>query len=447
MEFGIFLNGYIPGPAAHETELEHTMLMREAEYAIFADKHNWKYAWFGEHHCLTEYSHMSAPEVVMGYVAAQTDYIHLGVGHQQPLAPQGAPGALRRACRDARPLHQQPLRVGHRPRRRQPRARQLQHPGHVLDQGRVGRGRPRDPADVGAGRLLVRGRALHRARRRTTSSPSRTARVTRRSGWRAATRPRSPRPASSASAPSPSTSSRSSTCRAASTPTRKASPTAPSRIGQFKNDNVMITNAVICCETARRPARSRCATGRGYLVTMVNLYHDTMPKSPDAITWPSTPLSLTRPRRPATTTRCSTTSSRAATCCAARPTRCASRSPAGATSAWTSSCSACRSRACTTKRSSQCLELFGDKVIPEFDNDRTHSTDRYRADRAAEVRARSTTRCPTRRVADGHPRERARPALAADDAPVRPCRATPPPPRNGCSAKRSGCSRGAGSTR
>ncbi len=26
--------------------------------------------------------------------------------------------------------------------------------------------------------------------------------------------------------------------------------------------------------------------GRGYLVTMVNLYHDTMPKSPDAITWP-----------------------------------------------------------------------------------------------------------------------------------------------------------------
>ena len=47
---------------------------------IFADKHNWKYAWFGEHHALTEYSHMSAPEVVMGYVAAQTDYIHLSTG-------------------------------------------------------------------------------------------------------------------------------------------------------------------------------------------------------------------------------------------------------------------------------------------------------------------------------------------------------------------------------
>ena len=44
MEFGVFLNGYIPGPAAHVPELEHRELMREAEYAIFADKHNWKYA-------------------------------------------------------------------------------------------------------------------------------------------------------------------------------------------------------------------------------------------------------------------------------------------------------------------------------------------------------------------------------------------------------------------
>lgn len=80
MEFGIFLNGYIPGPAAHDTEMEHTAIWRELEYAIFADKHNWKYAWFGEHHGLVEYSHMSAPEVAMGYVAAHTERIHLSSG-------------------------------------------------------------------------------------------------------------------------------------------------------------------------------------------------------------------------------------------------------------------------------------------------------------------------------------------------------------------------------
>ncbi|MFZ9864894.1 MAG: LLM class flavin-dependent oxidoreductase, partial [Ilumatobacteraceae bacterium] len=78
MEFGVFFNGYLPGPAAHDKNAEHLMLMREIEYAILADKCNWKYAWFGEHHGLPEYSHMSAPAPVMGYVAARTSRIHLG---------------------------------------------------------------------------------------------------------------------------------------------------------------------------------------------------------------------------------------------------------------------------------------------------------------------------------------------------------------------------------
>ena len=78
MEFGIFSNGYVPGPAAHDSESEHTALMREIELAIHADRHNWKYVWFGEHHALTEYSHLSAPEVVIGYVAHATEQIHMG---------------------------------------------------------------------------------------------------------------------------------------------------------------------------------------------------------------------------------------------------------------------------------------------------------------------------------------------------------------------------------
>jgi len=49
MEFGVYVNGYLPGPAAHDTASEHTMLHREAEYVIAADRSNWKYAWFGEH--------------------------------------------------------------------------------------------------------------------------------------------------------------------------------------------------------------------------------------------------------------------------------------------------------------------------------------------------------------------------------------------------------------
>ena len=52
--------------------------MQEIDYVMCADKNNWKYAWCSEHHALPEYSHLSAPEVMMGYVAANTSYIHLG---------------------------------------------------------------------------------------------------------------------------------------------------------------------------------------------------------------------------------------------------------------------------------------------------------------------------------------------------------------------------------
>ncbi len=54
------------------------------------------------------------------------------------------------------------------------------------------------------------------------------------------------------------------------------------QIGQYKNDNVMMTNAVICLKDRARAREIAMTAGRGYLVTMVNLYHDTMPKSPDA---------------------------------------------------------------------------------------------------------------------------------------------------------------------
>ena len=60
-------------------------------------------------------------------------------------------------------------------------------------------------------------------------------------------------------------------------------------LGQFMNDNIMMTNGVLCFEDRDKARRLALERVNGYLVTMVNLYHDTMPKSPDAITWPSPP--------------------------------------------------------------------------------------------------------------------------------------------------------------
>ena len=80
MEFGLFVQGYLPGPRAHDTEHEHAALMREMELVQTADRHGWKYAWLTEHHGLAEYSHLSANEVHAGYLAACTDRIHIGSG-------------------------------------------------------------------------------------------------------------------------------------------------------------------------------------------------------------------------------------------------------------------------------------------------------------------------------------------------------------------------------
>ena len=81
MEFGLFLGGFVHRDlAAANANAEHDRLMSEIQLCETADQHNWKYAWFTEHHFLTEYSHISANEVLMPYLAGRTEQIHVGSG-------------------------------------------------------------------------------------------------------------------------------------------------------------------------------------------------------------------------------------------------------------------------------------------------------------------------------------------------------------------------------
>src|SRR5262245_64075401 len=80
MEFGLFVQAHVP---KHETEAdpadaEHTRLMRELELAVACDRAGFKYAWSVEHHFLEEYSHISASEIFLPYVAARTKRLHVG---------------------------------------------------------------------------------------------------------------------------------------------------------------------------------------------------------------------------------------------------------------------------------------------------------------------------------------------------------------------------------
>src|SRR5262249_52268803 len=80
MEFGLFIQGYVPGPAAYDPASEHDALVGDARFVQAADRNNFKFAWLSEHHALPEYSHLSASDVLAGYLAATTERIHIGSG-------------------------------------------------------------------------------------------------------------------------------------------------------------------------------------------------------------------------------------------------------------------------------------------------------------------------------------------------------------------------------
>lgn len=81
MEFGIFCGGYVAESMSEaDPQAEHTRLMSEAGLCEVADQHNWKYAWLTEHHFLSEYSHISASEVLAPWILARTKRIHVGSG-------------------------------------------------------------------------------------------------------------------------------------------------------------------------------------------------------------------------------------------------------------------------------------------------------------------------------------------------------------------------------
>src|SRR5438067_6959206 len=79
MEFGYFAQAFVPNfEVEAEPGAEHRRLMENLDFAVECDRNGIKYVWCPEHHFLTEYSHMPAPEVFLSFVAARTEQIHIG---------------------------------------------------------------------------------------------------------------------------------------------------------------------------------------------------------------------------------------------------------------------------------------------------------------------------------------------------------------------------------
>ena len=95
MEFGIFIQNFVPAYRRNkEPDAEHHVIMEDLEMVQAADKAGFKYVWVTEHHFLDEYSHLSANDVVLGYLASATERIHLGSGIFNPLPQVNHPAKV-----------------------------------------------------------------------------------------------------------------------------------------------------------------------------------------------------------------------------------------------------------------------------------------------------------------------------------------------------------------
>ena len=96
MEFGLFIQGYNPAFRRGDdlAEAEHRAFMDEIAAVEAADRAGFKYVWLTEHHFLDEYSHLSANDVVAGYLAKATQRIHIGSGIFNPLPQVNHPAKV-----------------------------------------------------------------------------------------------------------------------------------------------------------------------------------------------------------------------------------------------------------------------------------------------------------------------------------------------------------------
>ena len=95
MEFGLFIGGWVPDYLdGRDDAAEHERLIDETRIAIAGDRSNWKYVWVTEHHFLSEYSHISANEIVMPHILAKTERIRVASGIINVTPPVNHPARI-----------------------------------------------------------------------------------------------------------------------------------------------------------------------------------------------------------------------------------------------------------------------------------------------------------------------------------------------------------------
>jgi alkanesulfonate monooxygenase SsuD/methylene tetrahydromethanopterin reductase-like flavin-dependent oxidoreductase (luciferase family) len=368
MEFGLFLQGYVPGPDAHDTDREHEAFMREVELVVAADRTNWKFAWFSEHHALTEYSHLSSSEVMMGYLARATSRIHLGSGIFN-LSP----------------------RVNH-PVRNAERVAMLDH----LSEGRFEFGTGRGAGSHETATFNIGDTSSTKVEWdeviREIPRMWETEEYTFQGNHFSVDKPHNilPKPYRGMHPPiwvacgNPATFGKAGSLgigalgfnfspihemRPMIEAYKKGIAECEDPIGRYVNDNVMLTNAVLCFEDGERARDIATRPNRGYLYSLVCLYHDTFPKPAGAPVWPEPPIQIKRDMVDHLID--------GGLLLCGRPDEVAEQLKAYEETGVDQVVFGVPNDL-SHEEALEVIETFGTKVIPEFDRDPVHSTDRYR---------------------------------------------------------------------
>jgi alkanesulfonate monooxygenase SsuD/methylene tetrahydromethanopterin reductase-like flavin-dependent oxidoreductase (luciferase family) len=83
MRFSVLFAAPVPGGSVAD---ERQVLQSCVEQAVCAERSGFHRAWVMEHHGLTGYGHISAPDVLLAWIGARTSTLRLGVGVAMPPA-------------------------------------------------------------------------------------------------------------------------------------------------------------------------------------------------------------------------------------------------------------------------------------------------------------------------------------------------------------------------
>jgi alkanesulfonate monooxygenase SsuD/methylene tetrahydromethanopterin reductase-like flavin-dependent oxidoreductase (luciferase family) len=286
MEFGIFIQGHVPNHRVEENpDYEHVSFMNDVALAKEADRSGFKYVWVSEHHFLDEYSHLSASEIFLPYLAAVTERIHVGS-----------------AIWNISPPVNHPVRVAER-------VAMMDH----LTQGRFEFGMGRGAGSREVTGFMIDGNDATKPmfeevvkefpkmwRETEYSFDGKYFKVPPRNVlpkpwkkphppmWQACGNPQTYETAGRSGFGAIGFNFSAAKAMTGRIESYKKAVGEAEPLGDWVNDNVMITNSVICMEDGRRAREVAANMGSGRLQSLVFRYHDTFPKPEGVPPWPQT---------------------------------------------------------------------------------------------------------------------------------------------------------------